>query len=88
MHRQPSCCDFCGAYATLREFPLGDGTTTWYACPECSILVEVEDWNRLIERSFAAYGQIHIIPKTDEPILREQVENLIRTFRAFRMAPA
>jgi hypothetical protein len=57
----------------------------WYACPECAELIDAEDWDRLVERSLAAYAQIRPMPDGDEPILRSQVEHLVQVFRTLRL---
>ena len=88
MQRQASCCDFCGSLETLREYLVGDETIKWFACPECAALIETEDWGQLIERSLAAYAEARWIPEGEEPILRKQVENLVRTFRVFHLVSA
>jgi len=88
MQRQPSCCDFCGSLETLQEYLVGDETIKWFACSECAGLIEIEDWGELIERSLAAYAELRWIPECEVPILRKQVENLVRTFRIFHLVSA
>lgn len=48
-------------------------------------MIDAEDWKRLIERSLAAYAQIRPIPDSEEPVLREQVERLVKNFRLVRL---
>jgi len=85
MQRQPSCCDFCGNAQTLREYPTQRGGVTWYACPDCDRIIKAEDWNRLIERSFAAYARIRPVPDSEEPILRRHVARLVEDFRSLQL---
>jgi hypothetical protein len=80
MQRQASCCDFCGSLETLREYLVKDKTITWFACTECARLIEIDDWDQLIERSLAN-PSVRWIPEGEEPILRKQAENLVRAFR-------
>ena len=88
MHRQPSCCDFCGSLEALREYLVGDETIKWFVCSECARFIEIEDWDRLIERSLRACSGVRWIPKGEEPIVRKQVEDLVSAFRAFRLVAA
>ncbi|HYK87804.1 MAG TPA: hypothetical protein VE398_03490 [Acidobacteriota bacterium] len=47
--------------------------------------IDDEDWGGLIERGLAAYAQIRPVPDGEEPMLRRQLENLVRNFRAVRL---
>jgi hypothetical protein len=85
MERPLSCCDFCGDCQCLREYPTDHSAVNWYACGNCARLVDAENWERLIERSLAAYGRIRAIPDGEEPILRQHVEQLVQAFRSFRL---
>lgn len=85
MHRPPSCCDFCGFPQVVEEYPTDREGTDWYGCLKCAELIGRADWDRLIQRGLAAYAQIRTIPDGEEAILRQQVENLVRTFRAVRL---
>jgi hypothetical protein len=49
--------------------------------------MQAEHWGQLIEHSLGAYKQIRLIPDGEEPILRENVEQLVGAFRAFRVVP-
>ncbi len=71
----------------MEEYPTDREGTDWYACRECAQLIDRADWDRLIQRSLAAYAEIRSIPDGEEAILRRQVENLVRTFRAVRLVP-
>jgi len=84
MQRQSTCCDFCGGFQNLRQYPTGQGALSWYACADCASLIDAEYWEQLVERSLDAYGQIRPIPDGEEPILREHVEQLVQAFRSFR----
>ncbi len=84
MQRPSSCCDFCGVSQTLREYPADHVGINWYACLGCAGIIEAEEWDRLIERSLAAYARIRPLPDCEEPIRRQQVENLVEAFRSFR----
>jgi hypothetical protein len=85
MQRQSTCCDLCGGFQDLRQYPTGKGAVSWYACADCARLIDAELWEQLIERSIAAYGQIRPIPVGEEPILRQHVEQLVHAFRSFRL---
>jgi hypothetical protein len=50
-------------------------------------VMQAEHWGQLIEHSLGAYKQIRLIPDGEEPILRENVEQLVGAFRAFRVVP-
>ena len=52
----------------------------------CASIIEAEAWERLVERSLAAYAHIRLTPDPDEPVLRQQVEHLVRAFQACRLA--
>jgi hypothetical protein len=54
-------CDFCGreepiGYFPIEEFAVRGGGATWmsgtrfYACPQCRVLVDGEDWTTLAAR--------------------------------------
>ena len=85
MERPATSCDFCGDSQGLREYPTDHTAIKWYACPTCTRMIEAEEWERLIERSFAAHAQICPVPQSEGPILRKQVENLVEEFRSFRL---
>lgn len=87
MERSPSCCDFCGDYQCLREYPTDDHAVNWYACANCARLIDAENWEQLIERSLEAYGQLRAVPDGEEPVLRNHVEELVNAFRSFRLVP-
>ena len=85
MERPATSCDFCGDSQGLREYPIDHGVIKWYACATCASLIEAEEWDRVIERSFAAHAQLRPVPQREEPILRKQAENLVEAFRSFRL---
>ena len=85
MERPVTSCDFCGNSQQLREYPIDHGIIKWYACPTCTRFIETEEWDRLIEHSFAAHAQLHAIHCGEEPILRKQVQNLVEAFRSLRL---
>ena len=88
MDRPPSCCDFCGRSESLQEYPTDHGIVNWYVCADCARMIDTEQWDQLIDRSFAAYTRIRAVPDSDEPVLRQQVESLVHAFRAVRLAAA
>ena len=85
MRRPPSCCDFCGFPQVVAEYPTDREGSNWYGCLECAEFIDRADWDRLIQRGLAAYAQIRAIPDDEEAILRQQVENRVRTFRSVRL---
>lgn len=87
MRRQSTCCDFCGDFQNLRQYPTGQGAISWHACEDCATLIDVEHWEQLVERSVAAYGQIRPILDGEKHILRQHVEQLVQAFRSFRLVP-
>ena len=86
MERITCCCDFCGDSHSLREYLIDRGAITWYACEDCARLIGGEHWETLIEHSLAAYRQIRAIGDSEESLLRDHVEQLVKAFRAFRLA--
>ncbi len=88
MERTPSCCDFCGSTEKLQEYLVGDDETfKWYACADCTELIETDNWELLIDRALVAYTDTRWTPEGEEPVVRKQVENLVLAFRAFRLVP-
>jgi len=88
MERPPSCSDFCGDFRTFQEYPTDHAAVNWYACADCTRLIDAGHWKQLIEQSLEAYAQIRLIPDGEEPILRKHVEQLVEAFRAFRLVAA
>lgn len=87
MQHQSSCCDFYGDPQTFQEYATDHGGINWYACVDCTRLIQAKHWDQLIENSLGAYRHIRPIPDGEEPILREHVEQVVDTFRAFRVVP-
>ena len=88
MTRGFSICDFCGSVQGLRCYPTGVSGVDWYACEDCSALIQNEDWNKLIDRSIGAYMALRFIPEGEHNALRQQVGNQIKAFRTFCLLPA
>ena len=88
MRRGRSPCDFCGSVHGLRSYPNDVFGVDWYACEDCSALIQNEDWNKLIDRSTAAYMALQSIPEGEQNALRQQVENQVKAFRTFCLLPA
>ncbi len=89
MERTPACCDFCGSTHNLQEYLVGDEETfKWYACADCAELIDMDNWELLIERSLSACADVRWTPEGEEEVVRKQVENLVLAFRAFRLVPA
>lgn len=85
MNRQPSCCDFCGITEVSHEYPTDREDVKWYACRDCAQLIALEDWDRLVERSVAAYFTLRPFTEDEKTALREQVHNFVERFRAVRL---
>lgn len=88
MDRPPSCCDFCGDSRAFQEYGTDHRDVNWYACADCTRIIDAEAWEELIERTLAAHAHIRLTPDGDEPILRQHVEHLVDTFRAIRLVAA
>ena len=86
MQRQPSCCDFCGFLQVSHEYSTNCVGITWYACLECTRLIETEDWSRLIERGVAGCAQLRPMFGDEELVIQKQMEQLVENFRAVRLA--
>jgi len=86
MQRQPSCCDFCGFPNISQKYPTDTEGISWYACLECARLVDIESWERLIQRSTVACAQIRPISEDEMCVLRRQMEQLVENFRVVRLA--
>ncbi len=85
MERPATSCDFCGDSQELQEHPIDHAALKWYTCTTCTRIIEDEEWDHLVERSFVARDQLHSVPQGEESILRKQVENLVEAFRSFRL---
>jgi len=88
MDRPPSCCDFCGDSRAFQEYGTDLADLNWYACAECTRIIDAEVWEKLVERSVAAHAHIRPTPDGDEPALRTQAEYLVLAFRALRLVAA
>jgi len=88
MDRPPSCCDFCGDARAFQEYETDHGDVNWYACAECARLIDTERWEQLVKRSLAAHACIRPTPDRDAPVLQQQAERLVETFRAIRFVAA
>ena len=88
MQRQPSYCDFCGFPVVSKEYPTDRRGINWYACADCARIIDVEDWNGLVERGVAAYAQMRSIPDDEKPLLRKRAERLVENFRIVRLVTA
>ncbi len=86
MNRDPSCCDFCGSLGPL--IPYDEPGFCWYACPECTQIIEEKGWGQLEDRCLAAYGGIRIFSDDDKSVISDEVAALIQAFRGPRLAPA
>lgn len=87
MRRGRSPCDFCGSVQGLHRYPTDAIGVDWYACEDCSALIQNEDWKKLIDRSIAAYRALRFIPEGEQNALRQQVENQVKAFRTFCLLP-
>jgi hypothetical protein len=85
VERPPSCCDFCGESQCLREYPTDRAAIKWYACENCTRLIEAEQWEQLIERSLTAYVHLRAVPDGEESALRDHVDHLVAAFRKYRL---
>jgi len=88
MDRQPLFCDFCAFSEISKAYPTDEPGIHWYACPACVELIENEDWDRLVDRCLAAYGQTRFLSDDEKRVVLAQVEALVRAFRSFRLVPA
>ena len=87
MNRQPLFCDFCAFPGISKAYPTDEPVIHWYACPACDELIENEDWDRLVDRCLAAYGQTRL-SDDERGVVLGQVEALVRAFRSCRLVPA
>ncbi len=78
MDRQPMSCDFCGSLEPL--IPYDEPGFSWYACPECTQLIENGEWDGLADRCVAGH-KVTANPSADTRLLRTQAQALVRRFR-------
>jgi hypothetical protein len=83
-------CDFTAAEVTVPEagtFVL-NSLGAWMACRECTRLIEGEQWDELLERSFrrfcATYGADLVVTTEDESRIKEFLRHLHARFREYR----
>jgi hypothetical protein len=88
MNRRPSFCDFCGVPEVSKAYSTDEAGIHWYACPGCVELIENEDWDRLVDRCLAAYGQTRFLLDHEKTVILGQVEARVRAFRSCRLVPA
>jgi len=88
MDRPPSCCDFCGVSRVFQEYGTDLADLNWYACAECTRIIDAEVWEDLVERSVSAHARIRQSPDDGEPVLRTQAEYLVQAFRELRLVTA
>jgi hypothetical protein len=79
MNRQPSACDFCGSSDPL--IPYDEPGFCWYACPQCTHLIENEEWQGLVARCREAYRMSDGFSGDDKRLLEDEAETLVRTFK-------
>ncbi len=77
MNRQPSVCDFCGLPEPL--IPYDEPGFNWYACPECTQLIENKQWAELANRCFEAFDAR--LSSSDEHLLEAEAQALVTAFR-------
>lgn len=85
MNRQPSACDFCGAPEPM--IPYDEPAFCWYACPECTQLIENGEWERLTERCITGHEVAGSASGENTRLLRDQTEALVRVFRECFLLP-
>jgi hypothetical protein len=60
----------------------------WLACRECTRLIEQENWEGLLERSFRTFCETHgpelVLTPEDERVIREFLRHIHAQFRRFR----
>lgn len=60
----------------------------WLACRECTLLIEGQRWEELLERAFSTFGEIHgtelSMTAEDERLIREFLRHLHAQFRRFQ----
>ncbi len=60
----------------------------WLACQECTGLIEQENWEGLLERSFRTFCETHgpelVLTPADESVIREFLRHIDAQFRRFR----
>ncbi len=60
----------------------------WLACRECTRLIEQENWEGLLERSFHTFCETHgpelVLTPEDERAIREFLRHIHAQFRRFR----
>ncbi len=81
-------CDFCGCPEALIACPTDEAGFCWYACPECALLIEKDEWGRLEERCLEAYTATRGLLGEDRRVAAEQAARLVDAFRASRLVPA
>ncbi len=86
MNRQPLFCDFCGSPEPL--IPYDEPGFSWYACPECTQLIENQDWDGLVSRCLAGFDLTRNFSGEDQHLLTEEAQALIRAFRESLLVPA
>ncbi len=79
MNRQPSACDFCGSSDAL--IPYNEPAFCWYACPECTQLIEDRGWNRLVDRCAGGHHIESGASVEDSRLLVQQAEAIVGSFR-------
>ena len=88
MNRRPLFCDLCAFPEVSKQYPTDKADIYWYACSGCVELIENEDWDRLVGRCMATYGQTRFLSDEEKGVVLTQVKARVRAFRSCRLVPA